>query len=66
MSLTLCSGFHEDLQVHTFGVMKRGKYKPVANFTFTITHEVICEGNPYNSGYILKVIAEGGTDEDSR
>ena len=52
--------------MHTFGLMKRGKYKPAANFTFKIIHEVICEGNPHNSGYILEVIVERDSDCDSR
>ena len=62
----LLVGFHEDLCEHTFGLMKRGKYKPAANFTFKFIHEVICEGNPYNSGYILEVVSEGRCEDNSR
>jgi hypothetical protein len=46
--------------------VRKGRYKPAANFTFDLVHEVICECNPHNSGYIIEVIAERNSDVDKR
>ena len=52
---TSLSGYHEEKS--SFGVMKKGIYKPSSDFNFDFVAEVLC-ANPYNSGYLVTVTYE--------
>ena len=52
---TSLSGYHEEKS--SFGVMKKGIYKPSSDFNFDFVDEVLC-ANPYNSGYLVTVTYE--------
>ena len=48
-------GFYEE--ECTFGVMKKGVYKPSSDFNFKFVSEVMC-ADPHSSGYMITVKSE--------
>lgn len=51
------TGFHEDDEHHTFGVMKKGVYRPLSDFNFHFIMKVVSDKSA-NTGYLVKVIPE--------
>lgn len=49
------SGFHDE--ECTFGIMKKGSYRPASDFNFEFVAEVLCS-NALHSGYMVNVTSE--------
>ena len=58
------TGFHEDDDLHTFGIMKKGVYRPLSDFNFQFIMKVISDKSA-NTGYLVKVTPELITETDS-
>lgn len=50
--LSSLAGYHDETS--SFGMMKKGVYKPSSDFNFDFVAEVLCS-NPHNSGYLVTV-----------
>jgi len=50
-------GFHEDCEHHTFGVLKKGVYRPLSDFNFNFIMKVVSE-KPVSTGYLVSVTQE--------
>lgn len=59
-----CIGFHEDVVNSTFGIMKKGTYRPLSDFTFHFLKKVVSEKSA-STGYLVKVMPEASTPEES-
>ena len=66
LSIIVETRFHEDRERNTFGVLVKGRYKAVSNFTFTLRNNVICESRPHLSGYLLEVCPSSDTKQSKR
>ena len=51
------AGFHEDNDRHTFGVWKKGSYRPLSDFNFFFSMKVLCV-NSSSTGYLVSVSQE--------
>ena len=50
-------GFHEDNEHHTFGIMRKGNYRPLSDFSFHFTMKVISDRS-VSTGYLVSVMQE--------
>ena len=55
-------GYHEE--GNSFGVMKKGTYKPASDFGFEFVAEVICE-NPHSSGFMVALTPDRDEHSDA-
>lgn len=53
--------FNDNLEDHTFGIIKKGIYTPCSDFRFDIEAEVICS-IPSSSGYVLALTPSKGNE----
>lgn len=54
----LCAlGLYKDTEKN-FGVMKKGKYRPMSDFQFEFVSEVICCSSPQSSGFVIRLTPE--------
>ena len=49
------SGYHDEES--SFGLVKKGIYKPSSDFNFDFVADIICN-NPHDSGYMVHVTSE--------
>lgn len=54
-------GFDDNLEDHTFGIVKKGVYTPCSDFQFDIEAEVICT-IPSSSGYVVALTPSKGNE----
>ena len=57
-------GFHDDHVRCTFGIVKKGKYRPLSDFSFNFIMKVTAEVAE-STGYIIEVIPELDPGEES-
>ena len=62
--LILCIGFHEESTKSTFGILKKGVYRPLSDFNFHFIMKVVSERST-STGYLVKVLPEASTVEES-
>ena len=56
-------GYHDEEL--SFGMMKKGVYKPASDFGFKFIAEVICS-DPHSSGFLIKLTPDRGQVDDPR
>ena len=62
--ITSYAGFHDDNSSHTFGVMKKGVYRPLSDFNFEFLMKVKALRS-CSTGFLIKVTPERiNNDED--
>ena len=50
-------GFYEDSNRNTFGIWKKGTYRPLSDFNFNFLMKVLCEKS-IGTGYLVSVLQE--------
>ena len=61
-SPSLIIGYYEE--GNSFGIWKKGKYKPAADFGFEFLSEVICE-DPHSSGFMIALTPDRDEHSDA-
>lgn len=63
-TMYICIGFHEDNDRNTFGVWKKGTYRPLSDFNFYFSMKVLCKKSS-STGYLVSVMQERIDDSDN-
>ena len=57
-------GFHDDNVRRTFGIVKKGKYRPLSDYSFNFIIKVTAEVTE-STGYIIEVMPELDPGEET-
>lgn len=60
---SMYAGFHEDNNRNTFGVWKKGSYRPLSDFNFNFSMKVLCDKSS-STGYLVSVSQERIDERD--
>jgi len=58
------TGFYDDNTNNTFGVVKKGVYRPLSDFNFEYIMKV--KANSTSTGYIIKVTPESFNEQETQ